>query len=126
MGRIFLSYRRDDSADVTGRIYDRLASHFTPAVVFRDVDGIPLGTDFRKHLRNAIDDAAVVLAVVGPGWPGTLPDRRRIDDPRDFVRIEVEAALEKDKPLIPLLVRGARMPAEDELPPTLQPLAFRN
>ncbi len=66
MTRVFISYRRDDSADVTGRIFDRLRAHFDKQVLFRDVDVIPFGSDFRQVIRKAVEDCQVLLAVIGP------------------------------------------------------------
>jgi formylglycine-generating enzyme required for sulfatase activity len=119
MSKVFISYRRDDSADVAGRIYDRLIARFGTGNVFKDVDSIPLGIDFRQHLTRA---------VIGRDWLRITNEagQRRLDDPRDFVRIEIEAALQRDIPVIPLLVQRASMPAEEELPESLRGLAYRN
>lgn len=126
--KIFLSYRREDSADVSGRIYDRLTQAFEKAQVFKDVDSIPLGLDFRKHLQQTVTNCDVVLVVVGDRWltASTTNGKRRLDDPKDFVRIELETALQREIPVIPVLVRGASVPEETELPPTLSTLAYRN
>ena len=125
---IFLSYRRDDSADVVGRIYDRLVERFGASRVFKDVDSIRLGVDFREHLRAAVGECRVLLAVVGPSWGGAPDERglRRLDEDLDYVRIEIEAAFSRSIPVIPVLVRGAALPREDQLPISLKPLAFRN
>ena len=90
---IFISYRRDDSSDVTGRIYDRLILHFGKQCVFKDVDNIPLGVDFRKHLGDSVGRCDVLLTIVGKQWLVGEQGNRRLDDVRDFVRIELEAAL---------------------------------
>ena len=84
-GSIFISYRRDDSADITGRIYDRLIQHFSREIVFKDVDSIPLGIDFRQHLEGALSQCRVLLAIVGDQWTGreVAEGKRRIDDLRD-------------------------------------------
>jgi hypothetical protein len=125
---IFISYRRDDSPDVTGRIYDRLVQHYGRDTIFKDVDSIPYGVDFRKHLHEMVGKCDVVLAVIGDGWlnASISPGKRRLDDQADFVRIELEAALQRDIRIVPLLVRGTAMPKEEELPPTLKALAYRN
>jgi hypothetical protein len=124
---IFVSYRRQDSADVTGRIYDRLVRHFDKAQVFKDVDSIPLGVDFREHLGNVVGQCDVLLAVVGDSWlAADSTGRRRVDDTKDFVRIEIEAALQRKIPVIPLLVRGASVPSENDLPASLAQLSYRN
>jgi formylglycine-generating enzyme required for sulfatase activity len=128
MTKCFLSYRREDTADITGRIYDCLVRHYGAENVFQDVDSIPPGVDFRKQLSEAVGRCQVLLAVIGRQWL-TVTNRagkRRLDDARDFVRIEIEAALQRDIPVIPMLVQGVEMPAEEDLPPTLQPLAYRN
>ena len=126
--RIFISYRRHDSADVTGRIYDRLIQRFGKDQIFKDVDSIPLGVDFREHLGSVVGRCNLVLAVIGDQWLRASADggTRRLDDSKDFVRIELESALERKIPVIPLLVRGALVPSESDLPPSLVPLAYRN
>ena len=126
--KIFLSYRREDSADVAGRIYDRLVQQFGKEQVFKDVDSIPLGVDFRKHLAQMVGSCDILLAVIGNDWQtADRPDgKKRLDDAKDFVRIELETALQRDIPVIPVLVRGAQVPEESELPSTLATLAYRN
>ena len=125
---IFVSYRRDDSADVTGRIYDRLSSRFGTDQVFKDVDSIPLGRDFREVIHNAVAKASVVIVVIGKNWVGRDQgvEHPRIQDQTDFVRTEVAAALQQDKPVIPVLVANAKMPSESELPDDIKPFAYRN
>ncbi len=125
---IFMSYRREDSADVSGRIYDRLAAHFGEEAIFKDVDDIPFGVNFRTYLNEMVEDSAVELVIIGPEWLQAMNSRgqRRLEDPSDFVRIEIEAALEQEIPVIPLLVRGGRMPRADDLPAELAELAYRN
>lgn len=127
-GSVFISYRRDDSADVTGRIHERLLQHFDYDVVFKDVDSIPLGIDFRQHLENALSQCRVLIAVIGDQWieRGSALGKRRIDDPRDQLRIELEVALGRNIPVIPVLVRKASMPSEEDLPASLKSLAYRN
>lgn len=124
---IFVSYRREDSADVTGRLCDALEREFGAENIFRDVDSIPLGVDFRDHLGAAVQRCRVLLAVIGRNWAGPVDDgSRRIDDPADFVRVEIEAAIARGVPVIPLLVGQATMPKADALPAELAPLAYRN
>jgi hypothetical protein len=128
MPTIFLSYRRGDSQDATGRIYDHLVRQFSKDSVFKDVDSIPLGTDFRRVLEDAIRRADVVLAVIGPAWL-TVTDEdgwRRLDLPDDFVRLELETALRLGKRVIPVPVSGAAMVTADDLPESLKQLAFQN
>jgi hypothetical protein len=125
---IFISYRRADSADVTGRIYDRLCEHFGKESMFIDVDDIPLGVDFRAHLDEKLRDCHAFLAVIGRTWLSAKDEhgRLRLEDPKDVVRIEIESALTRKIPVIPLLVHGAQMPSEDHLPKSLRGLANRN
>src|SRR5690606_32934164 len=112
----FISYRRADSQTITGRIYDRLADKFGAENVFKDVDSIGYGKDFRGAIRESINTCDVVLVIIGKTWL-TLTDergKRRIDNQNDFVRLEVENALQRDAILtIPVLVEGAAMPSAD-------------
>ena len=126
--RIFISYRRADSTDVTGRIYDRLKEHFGKSAIFKDVDSIPPGVDFKEHLEKAVGKCKVFLVVIGDRWLEAKDEKRRnrLQDPDDFVRIEIESALNRNILIIPLLVRGASMPAEQKLPPSLRKLVYRN
>jgi len=126
--RVFISYRRADSTDVTGRIYDRLKEHFGKSAIFKDVDSIPPGVDFKEHLEKAVGKCKVFLVVIGDRWLEAKDEKRRnrLGDPDDFVRIEIESALKRNIMIIPLLVRGASMPAEVKLPPSLRKLVYRN
>jgi hypothetical protein len=126
MPRITISYRHDDSLDITGRIFDRLAGHFGREAVFRDIDNIPPGADFRRHIDRVIEESDIVLAVVGPRWIGPDDEHRRLASPADPVRFEIETALRKNKPLIPVLVAHAVMPPPDALPDSLHDFAYRN
>jgi hypothetical protein len=126
--QIFVSYRRSDSADVTGRIYDRLIGRFDKNLIFKDVDSIPLGLDFKEYLDKKVGECDVLLAIIGDRWLDASDGSgaRRLNDPSDFVRIEIESALERGIPVIPLLVRGATMPREESLPISLRKLVYRN
>jgi hypothetical protein len=128
MARIFISYRRADSEVETGRIYDRLESHFGRDSVFMDVDDIPLGVDFRAYLDEQIRTCDALLAIIGARWlnPPDGDGERRIDVPQDYVRTEIELALQRGIPVIPILLRGVTMPQESDLPPSIAPLAYRN
>jgi hypothetical protein len=126
MPRITISYRRDDSLDITGRIFDRLAEHFGREAVFRDIDNIPPGADFRRHIDRVLDESDIILAIVGPRWIGPDNERRRLANPADPVRVEIEIALRKDKLLIPVLVSRAVMPQPEALPDSLRDFAYRN
>jgi len=124
MSKIFISYRRDDSADVTGRLCDRLAPLFDNVGLFKDVDNIPLGTDFRAVLRNAVEQCDLMLVVIGRQWIAVKDERRRrrLENPDDPVRIEVEVALARAIPVIPVLVQNATMPKESDLPKSMRAL----
>ena len=126
--KIFISYRHKDSQDIADRIYDGLVPEFETDNVFKDVDSIPYGRDFRQFLQDAVTQCDVLLAVIGPRWLGETDaaGRRRVDDPGDWVRIEVETALERAIPVIPLLVDGASFPRGEDLPPSLQGLIYRH
>jgi hypothetical protein len=127
-GQIFLSYRRSDSADITGRIFDRLVEHYGRDPVFKDVYSIPLGVDFKEYIDQKVGECSVLLAVIGKRWADVrdAAGQRRLDDPDDFVRIEIESALERGIPVIPLLVGDAKMVSEKDLPPSLRKLSYRN
>ena len=124
---IFISYRRSDSSDITGRIYDRLALRFGQRRVIKDVNSFPLGVDFRDYIERVVPNCKVLLVIIGPEWlsgsggQGTRP----IDDPFDPVRLELAAALKNDVRVIPVLVGGARMPAREALPEAIRMLASR-
>jgi hypothetical protein len=127
MPGIFISYRRDDSAAITGRIFDRLNAHFGAGKVFMDIDSIPIGHDFRDHIGETLKHCDVVLAVVGQRWTGPLAEKgRRIDDPADLVRLELEGGLARQIPVVPVLVEGASTPSPLELPESLRGFSYRN
>lgn len=127
MSKILISYRREDSADVTGRIYDWLIQVF-PQSVFRDVDSIPLGVDFRAYLDEQVAKCDVFLAVIGRDWlrGKGRKGKSRLEDPGDFVRIEIESALKRQIPVIPVLVQGTKIPETQRLPASIQGLSYRN
>jgi hypothetical protein len=123
---LFLSYRRDDSAGFAGRLADALEAAFGAGSVFRDVDDIRPGEDFTRAINVQLKSVDAVLVMIGPHWlAGGADGRRRLDTADDFVRMEIEAALASDKPVIPLLVGAARMPDATDLPPALAGLARR-
>jgi hypothetical protein len=125
--RIFLSYRREDTSGHAGRLYDALAERFGDENVFMDVDTIEVGADFTETITRAVTSCDALIALIGRDW-ATVTDeagRRRIDDPDDFVRLEVETALERDVAVLPVCVRGASYPTEEDLPASLAPLARR-
>ncbi len=124
---IAISYRREDSLPITGRLYDRLQAKFGQQNVFMDFDSIPPGVDFREQIKQTIERSKVVIAVIGPRWTGERGDSsRRIDDPADFVRLEIKYALERSVLIIPVLVDNTLMPSPDTLPADIGGLAFRN
>jgi Sulfatase-modifying factor enzyme 1/TIR domain len=124
---IAISYRREDSLPVAGRLYDRLQAKFGKKNVFMDFDSIPPGADFRRHIKQMIERSNLVIAIIGPHWLGEQPDAsRRIDNPADFVRLEIGYALEAGIPVIPLLINTTQMPKPEMLPPDIQELAFRH
>jgi ketosteroid isomerase-like protein len=126
---IAISYRREDSTPVAGRLHDRLRAEFGKENVFMDFDSIPYGVDFREHIKRTLERADVVVAVIGPGWLGEQRDAaaaRRIDDPSDFVRLEIAGALQRGIPVIPILVDDTPMPKADSLPNEISAFAFRN
>src|SRR6185295_8357831 len=102
--------------------------HFGPNSVFFDIDNIPLGVDFREYIGNAVGQCDVLLVIIGDQWMGATDSngKRRIDDPSDYVRIEVESALKRNIPVIPVLVEEATMPSPSDLPPSLESISFRN
>jgi TIR domain-containing protein len=126
--RIFVSYRHDDVPALSGRLADRLVNQFGEDRVFLDIDAIDPGLDFRVVLRQAIDTCDVVIVVIGPRWLEARDSdgSRRLDDPDDYVRLEVEAALDREIRIIPILADNARMPSAAELPETLVPFCYRN
>ena len=128
MGGIFISYRRSDSQGEAGRLFDDLVQHFGEQTVFMDVAAIEAGRDFRKAIEEGVAKCGVLLVMIGVGWLDAKDERgaRRLDDPSDFVRIETASALKRDIPVIPVLVRGAKMPSAEQLPEELKELAYRN
>jgi hypothetical protein len=127
MTRIFVSYRREDSQFPTASICKTLARYFGEQSVFRDVDNIPAGSDFRSVLLQSVASSDAVIAVIGKDWlaPDAATGKARIHNPDDFVRVEIQAALDRNLPLIPVLLHPAKMPAHEELPQPIGELAFR-
>lgn len=125
MAGVFISYRREDSKFASRAIYDELDHRFRWVPVFFDIDEIPPGRDFRQVIQSALEHSSVALAIIGPGWLGstTPTGARRLDNPADFVRLEIEMALARQIPLFVLLVSGAAPPDPRLLPPSLAPLA---
>lgn len=127
MSNVFISYRRKDSGSAAGRLYDDLCAHFDDAQVFMDLE-IDKGEDFERRLGQQIGQCTVLLAIIGPDWLTMTNDQgsRRLDDPDDYVRLEIATALRLDVCVIPVLVDGASMPGGEDLPPALKKLRLRN
>ncbi len=126
MPKIAISYRRSDSEAMTGRIFDRLIAHYGKDAVFRDIDDIPLGIDFRQHINETLLKTNILLAIIGPEWLGQHGGDVRIQEEADPVRVEVETALRRRVPIIPVLIGSTKMPTAEQLPPGLKDFAFRN
>ena len=126
--KLFISYRRDDSAGHAGRVYDRLEREFGRDSLVIDVDSIPLGVNFVKVLGEEVVKCHVLLAIIGPDWLDARDEdgNRRLENPNDFVRIEIATALKRDVPVIPILLEGTRIPKADQLPDDLKELTERN
>src|SRR5688572_7399706 len=126
--RIFISYRRSDSAGHAGRLYDYLKEYFGEDRIFFDVDTIKPGVDFEQKIKTELDNSDVVLVLIGDHWLGIkdMNGTRRLDDPHDYVRLEVEVALTKGIAVIPVLLQGVPMPSEKDLPEKLHDFSRRN
>ncbi|MEL6408732.1 MAG: toll/interleukin-1 receptor domain-containing protein, partial [Chloroflexota bacterium] len=124
MTKIFISYRRADSQYVTDIVYDKMAGHFGKANVFLDVGSIPFGVDFRQYLNEQVAAHDVVLVVIGQDWARIM--KERAGQQNDFVRIEIESALQQGKLVIPVLVKNASMPSFADLPDSIADLQWRN
>jgi TIR domain len=127
MSGIFISYRRSDSAPHAGRLHDRLCDYFGADKVFMDVDDIRPGADFGSLIGEKVASCDALIAVIGKGWLTRDEEngKSRLNDPTDFVRLEVEHALQRDILLIPALVEGAEMPRAEDLPAPLSELSQR-
>ena len=120
MPRIYISYRRDDGGAYAGRLYDQLSLRFGSASVFLDVSALEPGADFSQVIGDAVRSTDAVLVIIGPAWLS-----QRLQDPDDFIRSEIVAAIAAGKLVLPVLVEGAHMPSADELPSDLADLAKR-
>jgi hypothetical protein len=126
--KVFISYRRDDSAGSAGRLHDQLAAEFGREQIAMDVDSFPLGINFVTALREEVGKCDVLLAVIGPNWLNARDEAgsRRLDNLNDFVRTEIATALQRDIPVIPILLDGVKPPQPHQLPPDIQELSLRN
>ena len=127
-GQIFISYRREDSRWLAGRLFDRLAARFDRKQIFMDIDTVALGEDFVKAIENTVGNCDLLIAVIGAHWLTSKDGKggRRLDNPEDFVRMEIATALRRDIRVIPVLVDGALMPPSIDLPDDLKQLVRRN
>jgi hypothetical protein len=125
--QIFISYRREDTEQMADRLFESLTAHFGEDQVFEDVDSIQPGHDFAEVIASEVGSCAILLALIGARWLSATDNegRRRLDNPEDFVRLEIETALARDIRVIPILVQEARLPGADELPPSLANLVRR-
>lgn len=127
--QIFICYRREDSADNVDRIYERLSTECDPGKLFWDIESIPAGVQFSRYIKQTLSRCSVVLVVIGRDWLEIRSDdgRRRLEDPKDQLRIEIETSLGiPDLPIIPVLVRSALMPSAEAIPESIRELAHRN
>ena len=127
-GQIFISYRRQDASYPAGRLYDNLHNRFPQNEIFMDVDSLKPGIDFVQTIEERVGACDVLVAVIGKHWLSAADEegRRRLDNPEDYVRVEVGTALKRGVRVIPVLVEGASMPQASQLPEDLKPLARRN
>ncbi|MGH8796770.1 MAG: toll/interleukin-1 receptor domain-containing protein [Caldimonas sp.] len=128
MGSVFISYRREDSQGQARALFQDLVARLGRSAVFMDVDSIALGRDFREALQERLATCDLMLVLIGPGWlSGTdRTGRRRLDNPADYVCLEIAAALKRRIPIAPLLLQGAQMPTAEQLPESIRELAYRN
>src|SRR5687767_14826275 len=127
MPKITISYRRSDSGIIAGRIYDKLVGHYGDNTIFMDIDSIAFGIDYRDHINEVLSTTDILLAIIGSRWHGTSDTGEpRIFEETDLVRIEVEAALKRRIPVVPILIDDTQIPKPAELPDSLKPLSFRN
>jgi hypothetical protein len=125
MTKIFICYRRSDSAGHAGRLYDRLAPRFGKNRVYMDIDSIPAGSDFVEEIQRTLNNCAAVIVLIGPQWFAG-DNRARLTMPGDPVRQEISQALKSKAKVFPVLVHGARMPVEQDLPKDIQALARKH
>ena len=127
MPKIVISYRRSDSSAIVGRIFDHLTARYGEDSVFMDVDHIPFGIDFRAHIHETLMQTDVLLAVIGPNWLGVgAAGAMRMEEKTDPVRVEIETAVARNIPIIPVLVDEAKMPGGAALPMEFGNLAYLN
>src|SRR5215469_3071239 len=128
MGTVFISYRREENAGEARALFNDLVARVGKDLVFMDVDNIALGRDFREVLRENLASCDLMLVLIGKGWLDAKDQsgRRRLDDPGDFIRLEIGTALKRNVRVTPVLLQGAHMPAAEQLPEDLKELSCRN
>ena len=127
MARIVISYRRDDTEAMTGRIYDCLVDHYGEDTVYRDLESIPVGKDYRVDVNEAVRSADLLLVIIGHRWgTGLRHNTVRIKEAGDAVRSEIKAAMDHGVPMIPVLVDDAIMPRAHDLPADIKNFAYNN
>jgi len=125
--RIFISYRRSDTEGYAGRLEDALKGYFGEHRIFRDIGGIAPGEDFTHKIEESIESAGALIVVIGPNWLVSQDGvKARLHEPGDHVAAEIKAALDRKRAIVPVLVEGANMPREEDLPDELRQLARRN
>jgi hypothetical protein len=127
-GKIFISYRRGDDPGGAGRLFDVLKATFEADQLFMDVDNIEPGQDFVEVIQERVAESQILLAVIGKHWCDArgVDGSRRLDDPSDIVRVEIESALDQNKRVIPVLIGDIKMPTPENLPQSLHPLTRRS
>lgn len=126
MPTIILSYRREDTKWIVGRIFDRLERHYGTNHVFMDIDSIPFGLDFRERIQESLKRCDILVAIIGPRWASSDEHSiSRLNEETDWVRIAIQTALANKIPVIPVLIDGAPLPSARELPLSIRDLAFR-
>lgn len=128
MGGIFISYRRDDSRGTAGRLYDDLTERFGKDRVFRDIDALGIGVDYAVAIHDFIAGCDGIVVVIGNHWVDARDGegRRRLEDPTEVLTAEIVTALERGKPVLPVLVEDAEMPPASQLPAALAPVSRLN
>jgi TIR domain len=127
--KVFISYRRDDARWQAREIYRALKQVLPSDHVFMDIDSIPIGVDFVEFLEGWVEQCDIMLALIGVGWAENIDPktgRRRLENPDDFMRIEVRKGLSRGIPVVPILLDGATIPDAGQLPDDLQRLIRRN
>lgn len=120
--KVFICYRRSDSQDFVDRLSEHLSKMIPQENIFVDIKSIPIGFDFRDIIQETIEESHIVLAIIGNNWLEEIKNREKVD--KDYVRVEIQKALETDTPLVPVLINGANMPNSSELPESIRGLGF--